>query len=69
MIYRPVVSTAMFHAPMTDEEASLQAPCEHFFVPLQEQNYVACRWCGMVMWQLIEMVYCDWSGRALEGKV
>lgn len=70
MIFHPSRIHAMNHLPMTDEEASACAPCEHDFRAMfHAENYVACVRCGVMMWALIETVYCDWTGRAMEGRV
>ena len=69
MLLKQLYTTAQLHG-LTDDEVDHKYACNHTFLPFQmAENYSACTQCGQVMWMVVEMTYCNWQGRPVEGSV
>lgn len=69
-MYKQLVSTAQLYSTLSDDEVDAQYACNHNFLPFQmAEGYCACIHCGQVMWMVMEMAYCNWQGKAVEGNV
>lgn len=57
------------HTLLTDDDVDICYACPHEFTPLSpDETYRVCVRCGTIMFMLVELVYCDWRGQAMEGR-
>ncbi len=70
MISFAPLTTALTGIQLTDDEVDRKYGCEHRFVGMPHaEGFGMCSVCGLVLWIVVELVYCDWRGVQAEGHV